>query len=192
MTNTVQFNSSIPAAELARRAGTGESVDVLDVRTPGEFATGHVPGARLLPLDDLDPAEFVRHRASGDRPLYVVCQSGGRARRAIEKLQRAGLGGCVLVEGGIQAWMEAGLPVERSESRSLPLMRQVQIIAGALTATGAALALWINPIFAILPLVTGTGLLFAGSTGWCGMALLLAKMPWNKTSPRSSTSSCTA
>ena len=98
--------------------------------------------------------------------------------------------GCVLVEGGTQAWIDAGLPVNRGESKVLPLMRQVQITVGCLSAAGAALALAVNPWFALLPLITGCGLLFAGLTGFCGLALLLAKMPWNKTSTRSSAACC--
>ena len=90
--------------------------------------------------------------------------------------------GCVLVEGGTQAWIEAGLPVNRGQSRVLPLMRQVQITVGFLSAAGALLALTVNKFFALIPLVVGCGLLFAGVTGFCGLALVLAKMPWNQTS----------
>jgi len=86
----------------------------------------------------------------------------------------------VLVEGGTQAWIDAGLPVNRGESKVLPLMRQVQIVVGLVSAVGAGLALAVNPWFALLPLVTGCGLLFAGIAGFCGLALVLARMPWNK------------
>jgi rhodanese-related sulfurtransferase len=158
----------------------GNAADLLDVRTPGEFAAAHVPGATLMPLDELDCSAYLRQRGATDRQVYVLCQSGGRARRAIEKFQRAGFHGCVLVEGGTQAWIDAGLPVNRGESRVLPLMRQVQIAVGAVSTAGAALALAVNPKFALLPLVTGCGLLLAGLTGFCGLALVLAKMPWNK------------
>ena len=123
--------------------------------------------------------------------IYVLCQSGGRARRAIEKLKAAGVQGCVLVEGGTQAWIDAGLPVNRAQSRVLPLMRQVQIIVGFLSAIGGLLALTVNNLFAIIPLVVGSGLLLAGLTGFCGLALVLAKMPWNKTSNCNSPSCCT-
>ena len=84
------------------------------------------------------------------------------------------------MEGGTQAWIDAGLPVNRGESGVLPLMRQVQITVGFISAAGAVLALTVNPRFAVIPLVAGCGLLFAGLTGFCGLALLLAKMPWNK------------
>ncbi len=178
--NIMQTESSIQPLELQRRLAEGGPAQLLDVRTPGEFAAVHVPGAKLIPLDDLDPAAFQQQRGGGEKPVYVLCQSGGRARKAIEKLERAGVHGCVLVAGGTQGWMDAGLPVERSRSNVLPLMRQVQIIVGFISAVGAVLALAVNPLFAIIPLLTGCGLLFAGMTGLCGMALLLAKMPWNR------------
>ena len=182
--NIMQTETSIQPLELHRRLAEGGPAQLLDVRTPGEFAAAHVPGAKLIPLDDLDPAAFQQQRGGGDTPVYVLCQSGGRARKAIAKLERAGVRGCVLVEGGTQGWMDAGLPVERGQSTVLPLMRQVQIIIGLVSAVGAALALAVNPLFAIIPLVTGCGLLFAGITGLCGMALLLAKMPWNRAPSR--------
>jgi rhodanese-related sulfurtransferase len=177
--NVLQVQTSIPSLELHRLLAGGSPVQLLDVRTPGEFAAVHVPGAKLIPLDDLDPAAFQRQRGAGDIPVYVLCQSGGRARRAIEKLEQAGIRGCVLVEGGTQGWMDAGLPVVHGKSNILPLMRQVQIAVGFISALGAVLAVAVHPLFAIIPLLTGCGLMFAGISGICGMALLLAKMPWN-------------
>ena len=178
---STQSQNSIQPQELQRLLAAGEPAQLLDVRTPGEFAAAHVPGATLVPLDELDAAAFCREHAAAGRPVYVLCQSGGRARRAIEKLQRAGFNGGVLVEGGTQAWLDAGLPVNCGEIKVLPLMRQVQIAIGSISAAGAALALAVNPWFALIPLATGCGLLFAGVTGFCGLALVLAKMPWNKT-----------
>jgi rhodanese-related sulfurtransferase len=182
--------SAITPAELHRRLAGPEPIDLLDVRSPAEFAAAHVSAAKLIPLDELDCAAYLKQRGEGDRPVYVLCQSGGRARRAIEKFQRAGFHNCVLVEGGTQAWMDAGLPVNRGESKVLPLMRQVQIAVGLVSAAGAALALFVNPKFALIPLVTGCGLLFAGLTGFCGLALVLAKMPWNKSGKCDSGSCC--
>jgi rhodanese-related sulfurtransferase len=189
--NPLQTETSVPARELQRRLASGSDALLLDVRTPPEYDACHVPGAKLIPLDELDAKAF--HRLCGDAatPVYVLCQSGGRARKAIEKLAAGGVQGCVLVEGGTQAWIDAGLPVNRGESRVLPLMRQVQITIGFISATGSALALTVNPRFALIPLVTGCGLLFAGLTGFCGLALVLAKMPWNK-SPACKSASCCA
>ncbi len=186
----MQTEKSINPRELQRRLAAGSPARLLDVRTPGEHANAHVPGAKLIPLDELDAAAFYRERGGDCTPVYVLCQSGGRARRAIEKLERVGVQGCVLVEGGTQAWIDAGLPVIHGESRVLPLMRQMQITAGFLSAVGAVLALTVNPRYAFIPLFIGCGLLFAGLTGFCGLALLLAKMPWNKTSTCNPASCC--
>jgi rhodanese-related sulfurtransferase len=188
--NAMQTETSISPLELHRRLDAGQPARLLDVRTPGEHAAAHVPGAKLIPLDELDAAAFCRERGSDASPLYVLCQSGERARRAIKKLESAGAHGCVLVEGGTQAWIDAGLPVDRRESHVLPLMRQVQIVVGSISAVGAVLAITVNPRFALIPLVTGCGLFIAGLTGFCGMALLLAKMPWNKTPSVKSASCC--
>jgi rhodanese-related sulfurtransferase len=179
---------SVPPAGLHRLAQAGP-LDLLDVRTPAEFAAAHVPGAALLPLESLDAAAFLKLRGDESKPIYILCQTGGRARKAIEKFQRAGFENCVLVEGGTQAWIDAGLPIVRGAGGTLPLMRQVQLTVGAISALGAALALAIDHRFAIVPLVTGCGLFFAGLTGFCGLALLLAKMPWNRRAAVNSTSS---
>lgn len=186
----MQSETSIRPHDLRSRLAAGQPARLVDVRTPAEFTAAHVPGAELIPLDEIDAAAFCRERGVNRTPVYVLCQSGGRARRAIEKLQRAGVQGCVLVEGGTQAWIDAGLPVNRGERRVLPLMQQVQIVVGFLSAAGAALALAVHPGFALIPLVMGGGLLFAGLTGFCGLALVLAKMPWNKSSTCNSASCC--
>ncbi|MGA2605538.1 MAG: rhodanese-like domain-containing protein [Verrucomicrobiia bacterium] len=186
----VHSKTSITPRELHRRMTEGLPVELLDVRTPGEHAAIYVTGSRLTPLDKLDAAAFLRNRGRSDVPLYIMCQSGTRAAKAIERFRRAGFEDCVPVEGGIEAWVQAGLPVERGESRVLPLMRQVQITVGFLSAAGAALALGVSVWFAIIPLVMGCGLLFAGLTGTCGLALLLAKMPWNRRVNCSSNCGC--
>ncbi len=174
-----QAEKSITPAELAGRRQARLPGDLLDVRTAPEYALAHVAGARLLPLDQLDPAAFLKTRLDAGAPLYVICQSGARAAKAVEKFLAAGFDRCVLVEGGTQGWIDAGLPVECGRSKVLPLMRQVQVVVGSLSILGAAMALGLDSRFAVIPLLLGGGLLFAGITGTCGLALLLAKMPWN-------------
>ena len=164
---------------LAATLGTGEAHELLDVRTSPEYVSAHVPGARLIPLNELRVEDFLSRHKPGT-PIYVLCQAGARAGKAIEELEQAGCDDCVLVEGGTQAWIDAGLPVHRSDRKVLPLMRQVQIVVGSLSIVGAVLALTVNAWFAVVPLFLGCGLLFAGTIGWCGMALLLAKMSWNR------------
>lgn len=178
----VQADTSVTAQELNRRIAAGQPAELLDVRTPVEYAAAHIPGTKLVPLDQLEPETFLQQRVQRGAPLYVLCQSGGRARRAIEKFRRAGFNGCVLVEGGTQAWVEAGLPVNRSTAKGISLERQVRIAAGLLVLAGILLGWFLHRGFFGLAAFVGAGLVFAGITDYCGMGLLLAKMPWNRLS----------
>lgn len=175
----ISKSRSISPAALSALFASGDAPELLDVRTPAEYAGAHVPGAILAPLNQLKVEDFLAQHVPG-RPIYVLCHSGARASKAIEQFQRAGCEDCILVEGGTQGWINSGLPVNRGARTVLPLMRQVQIVAGSLAAMGAILALTVNLWFAILPLIVGCGLLFAGISGFCGMAHLLARMPWNQ------------
>ncbi len=90
-----------------------EDALVLDVRTAGEFAAGHVPGARHLPLDRL-PERLEELAPWRERPVVVFCRSGQRAARAAALLQRAGFRRVHKLAGGLLAWEEAGLPLRRA------------------------------------------------------------------------------
>jgi rhodanese-related sulfurtransferase len=169
---------SISPAALSEFIEGGNAHELLDVRMPQEYANVHVPGAIPIPLNELKTEAVLAQHKPGT-PIFVLCQAGARATKAIEQFELEGCGDCVLVEGGTQAWIDAGLPVHRGASKVLPLMRQVQVVVGALSAIGASLALAVSSWFAVLPLILGCGLLFAGVTGTCGMAIALAKMPWN-------------
>ena len=167
----------IQPARLAALLGQGGEARLLDVRSAAEYSAQHVKGAVLQPLDSLVPSEWKASPGAG--PLYVLCQAGGRAGRAATLLAKEGVA-CSVVEGGMEAWVAAGLSVEKGTSRVLPLMRQVQLVIGLVSGTGAALAIWKHPLFALIPLFMSAGLVFAGATGYCGLALLLARMPWNR------------
>ena len=156
-----------------REAHAAGKVRLLDVRTPAEHGEVHIEGSTLMPLDRLDPAQVAG-------PVVLVCRSGKRAEQAHQKLHAAGCENLVILDGGVMAWESAGLPLERTQRKVLPLMRQVQLIIGVLALTGSILALTVHKNFAILPAFLGAGLTMAGSTGWCGLAILLSKMPWNK------------
>lgn len=169
----------ISAREVHARMQRGEALSLIDVRTPAEYARLHAAGAVRVPLDQCDAGTLGSVRKSSDAPVFVICQSGARAARACAKLTTAGINGVYCVEGGTAAWDAAGLPVERGQGGGISLERQVRIAAGALVVLGVALAWAIHPAFLILPLFIGSGLVFAGVTDFCGMALLLAKMPWN-------------
>ena len=167
MTNTIAPH------DLHARISGGQPCRLVDVRTPAEHRAQHVTGVHLLPLDQLDPAKL----PAGDGPIFLLCQSGGRATRAADQLRAAGVTCCV-VEGGTKAWAAAGLPVTLGKG-AISIERQVRIAAGLLVLTGAALAFFIHPAYVAISAFVGAGLTFAGITDWCGMGLLLARMPWN-------------
>lgn len=158
---------------------SGTSVELIDVRTPVEYREVHVGFARNVPLDQLDAAKFVSGRQGSGQPLYVICRSGSRGKQACEKFLAAGYTNVVNVEGGTQAWDQAGLPVVRG-TKSMSLERQVRIAAGLLVLVGSAFGALGNPYGIGLAALVGAGLVFAGITDTCGMGLLLARMPWNR------------
>ena len=168
---------TITLSEMKNLLQSGRALHIVDVRTPAEFARIHAKGAQLVPLDSLD--SVAPALAATKEPLYVICHSGTRAAKACQRLAEAGIGQALCVEGGTAAWEKAGLPVERSPGGSISLERQVRIAAGSLVLTGLLLAL-IHPTFLGLSAFMGAGLVFAGITDYCGIALLLAKMPWNR------------
>jgi rhodanese-related sulfurtransferase len=166
--------------QLAELLAAGGGLDLIDVRTPAEFEDVHLAGARNIPLDQLDPEALAQSRRGGPgAPLYVICQGGGRSRQACARLLKAGLSPVVDIEGGTAACVAAGLPVIRGQ-KSLSLERQVRIAAGTLVLLGLVLARLAHPAFLALSAFVGAGLVFAGVTDFCGMGLLLARMPWNR------------
>lgn len=169
---------TISPKQLQDRVQSGEAVDLIDVRTPVEFQEVHAEIARNVPLESLNCGQLLSGRPAG-RTLYVICRSGSRGRQACEKIAAAGYADVVNVEGGTLAWDQAGLPVKRGR-RAMSLERQVRIAAGFLVLTGAVLALTVNPYWAGLSAFVGAGLMFAGITDTCGMAMVLARMPWNQ------------
>ena len=172
--------TNISPQEVDQRRRDGKAGVFIDVRTPAEYATLHADGARSIPLDELSAATLPR---TNGEPVYVICQSGGRASRACEQLQAAGLTDVYNVDGGTTAWERAGLPVVRGTAgrrRVIALERQVRIAAGALVLIGVTLGWFVHPALFGLAAFVGAGLVFAGVTDWCGMGLLLARMPWNR------------
>jgi rhodanese-related sulfurtransferase len=165
--------------QLCREDG---AIDLIDVRTPAEFRTVHVEGARNIPLDRLDCDSVLAARnGRSDQPLYVICQSGNRAKQACEKFLAAGCDQVVNIEGGTKACVEAGLPLVRGKAM-MSLERQVRIAAGLLILLGVLLGWQVSEYFYILSGFVGAGLVFAGITDTCGMGMLIAKMPWNRVS----------
>ena len=166
---------------------------ILDVRTAMEHGENRLACAHdHMPLDQIKPTDFMLRRGlDKSARVYILCRSGVRARKAADLFKAEGYQNVVVVEGGIIACEAAGHAVAKenaapfaasstSSSSKIPLERQVRIAAGGMAAFGALLALTVHPVFALLPLFVGGGLVYAGVTDRCGLALALTKMPWNK------------
>jgi rhodanese-related sulfurtransferase len=147
---------------------------LIDVREPDEAARERIPGARPMPLSRFDVNAVPAGR------LVLHCKAGQRSLDAAGRLIAGGREEVYSLSGGIEAWRRAGLPVEADRAAPLPIMRQVQIVAGGCVLAASILAAAASPWFLVLSGFFGAGLLFAGLSGWCGMARLLGAMPWNR------------
>jgi len=153
---------------------------IVDVRSPDEYATGHVPGAINIPVDQVEARVADIDAAS---EVVLVCQSGSRALIAARRLahDRPGI---QILEGGTGAWVGSGLCTVASAGTRWSLERQVRLGAGILVLAGIVMSMTVNPAWVYLSAFVGLGLTFAGLTNICGMAVLLAKLPWNRPSGR--------
>jgi rhodanese-related sulfurtransferase len=166
--------ATIGAEELHALRSQGEGPLLLDVRSPIEFESERIEGARNVPLDTL---EARTDEIAEGADIVVVCRTGVRATIAAESLARTGRRARVL-DGGVQAWRRARLPLREGRKR-LPVDRQVQLVAGAMVLVGVGLGLLVSPWFLALAAFFGAGLTFAGATGTCGLAFVLMRLPWN-------------
>jgi rhodanese-related sulfurtransferase len=164
---------TISATEAKRLIDMGARL--IDIRGPDEHARERIPGAENHPVEGLSTL-------NGRSGIAIFhCRSGQRTAANVDKLSRAASCEAYIVEGGIEAWKKAGLPVEYDHNRPIEIQRQVMIAAGSLVLLGVLLGRFVATEFYALPAFVGAGLTFAGITGWCGMAKLLALMPWNRT-----------
>lgn len=168
--------SRIDPLEAARLLAEGQAV-LVDVREPGEHARERIAKARPMPLSRLGTAAPIETRG---RLVVLHCRSGSRTAANAARLAAAAHGQVAILEGGIEAWKRAGLPTEVDHRRPIEVMRQVQITAGSLVLAGVLLGILVSPWFLLLAGFVGGGLMLAGVTGWCGMARLLARAPWNR------------
>ena len=149
---------------------------LVDVRSGSEFASGHIPGAINIPMEEI---EARLDDLDVNLPIILICQSGKRARMSaslLEPCQRQ----IAVLEGGTKAWIQAGLPVVASVRTRWSLERQVRLGAGLLVLAGVILALTANPRWVFLCGFVALGLTFAGLTDICAMGIILGKMPWNR------------
>lgn len=165
--------------ELAERLKVDSELRLIDVRTQGEYAAEHVKGAECAPLQNLKAETVSEICGTDEKPVYLICKSGQRARMAAEIFEGAGRDDVVVVDGGTEACAEAGLPMVRGKG-VMSLERQVRIAAGSLVVLGVVLSLLVHPAFNGVSAFVGAGLVFAGVTDTCAMGMLIARMPWNQ------------
>lgn len=154
---------------------------ILDVRTLAEHRQLKLKSRHVhVPLDELDPARFMAERGlTAGTPVLMLCHAGKRAAVAAARFQAAGFPNVRVIEGGITGCEACGLPLVRGAG-GMSLERQVRIVAGAVVLLGVILGWTVNYNFYLLAAFVGAGLVFSGATGWCGMAMLLARAPWNR------------
>jgi rhodanese-related sulfurtransferase len=175
--NGATADARIDAVGLAARLDAGDDIRILDVRTPAEFESAHIPGSYNVPLDTLGEhaAELERHL---EVPVVLVCRSGMRASRAGQTLAAAGMTNMVILDGGMQAWDDGRRPVKRGTQR-WDIERQVRLVAGTLVLAGIVGSLFV-PGLKYLSGAVGAGLAFAAISNTCMMGNLLSKLPYNR------------
>jgi len=166
--------------ETARRLVQSGDAVLIDVREPMERARERIAGSLSMPLSAFDPAAPNLR----DRVVVFHCKSGGRTRSNAPRLASVDCREAYVLEGGLDAWTRAGFPVEVDRSAPIDLQRQVMIAAGTIVLIGIALAIEVSPWFIAVAAFVGAGMVFAGVTGFCGMARILAVMPWNRVPAR--------
>ena len=169
---------TLEPAELQDLLQRQVALTLIDVRTPAEFSSAHIPGSYNVPLDQLPEHAGMLRSVSGE-PVVLVCRSGGRARQAETTLLGADLPRVHVLQGGLAAWEAQQLPLRRGATR-WSLERQVRGAAGALVLGGVLAGWLIWPPLTVLAALVGGGLAFSAVTDTCGLAMLLSRLPYNR------------
>ena len=168
---------NIDAKTLKKWLENNEAV-VVDVREPAEHEAEKIRGSNLLPLANVCKKLLPFYE---NKKLVLHCRGGKRSLSACQKLINEDPNLEIYnLEGGISAWSAAGCEIKTSGKFFLSLDRQVQLTIGAGVLIGSVFGYFISPNFFLLSAFFGAGLIFAGLSGYCGLAVLMAKMPWNK------------
>ncbi len=178
---------NIDAKTLKKWLESNEAV-VVDVREPMEHKAEKISGSNLLPLANVRKSSLPQCQ---NKKLVIHCKSGKRSQMACQKLLSEDPNLEIYnLEGGISAWSAAGYDAQNSGKFFLPLDRQVQLTIGLGVFLGSVLGYFVNTNFFLLSGFFGAGLIFAGLSGYCGLAVFMAKMPWNQGKQQGA--SCTA
>jgi rhodanese-related sulfurtransferase len=162
--------------QVRERLNAGRAI-LVDIREADEFARSHIIGAQSQPLSTWEKAHL---SVDPDADVIFTCRSGMRTAGACDRLAARVSGDAFVLEGGLDAWAKAGLPVATNADAPMEIMRQVQIAAGSLVLIGVVLGFLVSPIWFGLSGFVGAGLTFAGISRFCGMARVLMLAPWNR------------
>jgi len=172
----------IKAGAVKEMLSQNPGLQIVDVREPVEYAAEKIEGVLNILLSSFKTAS---QTIPSGKPVYLLCRTGGRASQAAEKLCGMGNKEVYVIEGGLEECKRSGILIKTGASHVWALDRQVRFAAGALVLLGIILSWLLQPAFIGLSLFVGAGLVFSGITNTCGMAMMLAKMPWNQVSPSS-------
>ena len=167
---------TVSVYELSEQLETDLGSVLIDLRRSQEFELGHVPQARNIPFGSMPLGQLLAEwsREAEGKPIYFICQSGGRSQQLLDELAQVGFQSAQCVAGGMVAWQAMGLPVEikptQVSERPRSPERRVWLIAGLLVMTGCVLGFFVHQGFFAIPVLVAAELIFAGITGWFGLA----------------------
>ncbi|MCB0272027.1 MAG: rhodanese-like domain-containing protein [Bdellovibrionales bacterium] len=167
----------ISAHEVEKKLQETDACKIIDVREFSEFANENIQGSQHTPLSKL--TSHIED-LSKDHTYYILCKSGNRACKAADELHARGFENFKVIQGGIEGWKQAGLPIQKGQSNVWSLERQVRMTAGALVTIGLTIGAFFHPYGYLVSAFVGVGLMFSAISDTCTMGLLLAKMPWNQ------------
>ena len=166
---------TVTATQLANRL-KNEKIRIIDIRSADEYARVHITGAENVTADHINDKLCY----TNEDILVFSCMSGMRTQNCSTNLKKLHAKEVLILDGGLNAWKKVGLHTNKNDKAPLPIMRQVQMIVGFMVVVGVILGLTINPLFSLISGFFGAGLLFAGITGFCGLAKVLLLLPYNK------------
>lgn len=147
---------------------------LIDIREDYEYERCHIEQALLKKVPE------IRQMDCSKKLIVIHCEMGFRSDMAAAELADKNV---YVLEKGIEGWRKAGLPVVGTQKVTVTIisvMRQVQLILGTIALAGVVLGAFLNPWFYSLSAFVGAALVISGSTGWCGLNMMVAKLPWNK------------
>ncbi|MFT3783586.1 MAG: rhodanese-like domain-containing protein [Nibricoccus sp.] len=172
---------TVSVQELCEQLETDFQTVLIDVRSPKEFAAGHVPQARNIPLGSMPIVQMLAEwsRESEGKSIYFICQSGGRSQQLLDELEEIGYRSAQCVAGGMIAWQALGLPIEGEEAGDPEAIRSSErrlcLLVGLVILLGCGLGFQVHPGFFAIPVAVSMELIFTGLTGWSGLGALFGK-----------------